>query len=85
MTSGGELDDRETSVIEDEMDRLRMGGCLFDDGINASVNLASLGSEKDRCTHKRIVSVVGIINSESGHLLPQVGTGSGEIESAEGR
>ena len=82
MTSGGEFDDRETLVIEDEMDRLRMGGCLFN---KASANLASLESEKGKCTHERIVSIVGIINPESSHLLPQIGTGIGEIESAEGR
>ena len=82
MTSGGELNDRETSVIEDEMDRLRMGGCY---SMTGSVNPASLESEKGKCTHERVVSVVAIINSESGHLLPQVGTGIGEIESAEGR
>ena len=27
VMGGGEIDDRESAVIEDEMDRLRMGGC----------------------------------------------------------
>jgi hypothetical protein len=27
VTGGGEMDDREVSMIEDEMDKLRMGGC----------------------------------------------------------
>ena len=82
---GGELDDREMSVIEDEMDMLRMGGCLFNSRNEGSVNVSSLERGKEKFTHKRIVIVVGIINSKSGHLLPKVGTGIGEAESAEGR
>jgi hypothetical protein len=82
VTGGRELDDREALVIEDEMDRLRIGGCLFNNRTNVSVNLASLEGGKGECTHEWIVSVVGIINPESGH---QAETGIGEIESAEGR
>jgi len=76
------MDDRETSVIEDEMDRLRIGGCLSNDGIKSSASLASVESKKGECTHEGIVSVVGVISSESSH---QIETGIGEIESAEGR
>lgn len=75
------MDDRETSVIEDEMDRLRIGGCLSNDGIK-SVNPASVEGRKGECTHEGIVSVVGVISSESSH---QIEAGIGEIESAEGR
>ena len=67
------------------MDRLRMGGYLFNGEIAASANIASLARGKGECTHERIVSVVGIINSESGHLFPQVGTGIGEAKSTEWR
>jgi len=45
----------------------------------------SCPARKRQRTDERIISVVGIINSESGHLFPQVGIGVQEAESAEGR
>lgn len=43
MAGGGELDDRETLVIEVEMDKLRMGGYLM-----AGLKLSSLKREEKR-------------------------------------
>ena len=83
MTSGGETDDRWASAIEGEMDRLRKGGFQRRD---QSVGKPSLTrNAKRNSAHEGIVSVVGIINSESGHRLPQVEAGIGEAEGAEGR
>ena len=52
VMDGGELDDREMSVIEDEMDMLRMGGCLFNSRNEGSMTVSSLERGKEKFTHK---------------------------------
>lgn len=74
VMGGGEMDDRERSVIEDEMDVLRMGGYS-----TANFSEPCLARRrKGKYAHKRVIIVVGIINSESSHPFPQVGTGIGK-------
>ena len=52
VTRGGELDDRETLVIEDEMDGLRMGGWSSEGGVRSQ--LARKWEERmySRANHK---------------------------------
>ena len=69
-------------MIEGEMDRSRMGGYSTFEG---SLNFDFTRNEKKNRAHKRIVSVVSAISSESSHLFPWVETRVGEAESAEGR
>ena len=42
---------------------------------NVSCVIASLGSDKGKCTGKEITRIVGFINFENGCLFPLVGTG----------
>ena len=50
-------------MIQVELDKLRMGGYPM-------ARLESCLFFNKNCTHERIVSVVRIVNSESGHLFP---------------
>jgi hypothetical protein len=77
------MDDREESVIEDEMDGLRVGGYSF---IGQSVGEFCLSQKtKQKSAYKGIISVIGVINPESSHPFPQAERGIKEAKSTEGR